>query len=240
MINFIIYDDVVNKDNIYKRFIAKFMGPQNYSYRFKLFQQYNKDSLESIKNLSGKTMFILAKNIDVDKSMDFAKDIRNNSFINNPIIICNDTIKTTKLNEISNILFINTNESLFSQLKQAFHYAYKIFNYDKSYVFKVDNEIYQIPFEQILYFEKNLNDNSTFLVTNENYFILNKSISSIDEDLKDECNFLKTHRSCIVNLDNIQSINFTTNVIKFNNCKTDLISRNKKKILKELFTLHSN
>ena len=118
-------------------------------------------------------------------------------------------------------------------------YAYKIFSHDKSYKFKIDNEIYQIPYEHILYFEKNLNDNSTFLVTNEHNYILNKSISSIDNDLKDECNFFKTHRSCIVNLDNIKSINFTTNIIKFNNCKTDLISRNKKKTLKELFTFHS-
>lgn len=235
MINFIVYEKSKSYQQIYKNIILRYIGPQYFSYRFRFCENYTRKSTEKYNNLDGEFIFLLATNDDFQKTLRFSKYLRK-TFLFDPMIIIKPNEENNILFNILPVSFVDKTLNIEKQLNSCLKYSFKVLNYHKSYKFKNNNEIFQIPFEQILYFEKNLNDNSTQLITTEDIYNINKSISKIETELEEEYNFFKTHRSCIVNLDNIKSINFTTNTINFSNCKINLISRNKKKALKEKFS----
>ena len=78
-----------------------------------------------------------------------------------------------------------------------------------------------------------MNNNDSTIVTKDNSkYIINKSINKLMEMFRDEKNFFKTHRSCIVNLDNITCFDIKRNIIKFKSSQINLVSRNRRKELK--------
>ncbi len=103
-----------------------------------------------------------------------------------------------------------------------------------SFNFIFNNVYYQISHNDILYFEKSLNNNFTTIITKTSSYKIKKSITKITNEFKNSNVFFKTHQSCIVNLKNIKKVDFTNNIIYFTNCKINLLSRDKKKELKEI------
>ncbi len=71
-------------------------------------------------------------------------------------------------------------------------------------------------------------------MTKESSIEIKRMIGVIENELSDDKRFYRTHRSCIVNIDNITSIELKDNIIKFGNKSTMLLSRDKKAGLKEL------
>ena len=99
-------------------------------------------------------------------------------------------------------------------------------------LFEKDHSIFKIKYKDIIYIERELNSKSCILFSTTGEFRITKSLSEIEATL--DGRFFRTHRSAIVNIDNIQEYNIRTNVITFyNGERTDLISRNKKKELKQ-------
>ena len=238
MINFIIYEANKAYQQIYKSIILQFIGPHFYSYRFRFFESFDKNSIKSFKNFDGEFVFILVISDDEAKTFNFARTLRNNKFWLDPIIIIGSEENLDELNTIIPVTYVDKAGNIETQLTKCLKSAYDVLEHHKSYKFKINSEIYQIPYEQILYFEKKLNDNTTRLVTTEDIHVLNKSISQIETELEDEYNFCKSHQSCIVNLDNVIHIDFAKNTIYFDKCDIDLISRNQKKVLKARFEIY--
>ena len=127
--------------------------------------------------------------------------------------------------------FISKREDLKKSLYDALIIALKINSSKECFCFTIKSEIYQIPYDDILYIEKSLNNNSSILVTTKNKYVFRKTISKLEKELNND--FVKTHRSCIVNTKNITKIDFENNLIYFNDKYINLLSRNNKKILKE-------
>ncbi len=109
----------------------------------------------------------------------------------------------------------------------------------KNFSFIFNNIFYQISYDDILYFEKNLNDNYTTIITKNSSYKIKKSITKLSEEFRDNSFFFKTHQSCIINLKNVKKVDFTQNIIYFINCKITLLSREKKKSLKEVLKDYS-
>lgn len=239
MINFIIYEDNKKWQQEYKNSILKIIGQNNLKYNILAIKKYDKTIKEKLNNLIGKKIYLLDLEVPGKSGLDFAREIRNNGDWQSPIIIITSHERFKNEGYTSKILMLdfiiktkNTNKLLHDSL----NIALKINNTIESFNFTFNNEYYQIPYNDIFYFEKNLNNNYTTIVTKTNLYKIKESISKLSIKFNELPFFYKTHQSCIVNLNNIEKVDFTNNLIYFHNCEINLLSRDKKKAFKELLT----
>lgn len=235
MINFIIYEDDKITQKEYSEVINKFMMNKDVQYQITKINFYNNTTMSLIKSLEGKKIFVIDIEVPGKSGLEFAREIRNNKDWTNPIIICTSHKELKNTGFASRLLmldFISKDEHILNNLEESIEVAFEILNCHKSYNFRYNGEYYQIPYESILYIEKNLNDNYATLFTKRSSYTIKDSIINIFSLLNDE-RFLKCSRSCIVNTDNILSIDFINNTIDFGGTSTDLVSREGKKALKE-------
>lgn len=236
MINFIIYEDKTKWQEYYKNTILKIIGSKNDKYQIIVIDRYTKNISNKINSLLGKKIFLLDLEVPGKLGLDFAREIRESGDWQSPIIIITSHESFKNEGYTSKILmldFITKNENIVKNLTEALNIALKINTTIDSFNFTYNNEYYQIPYNNILFFEKDLNNNYTLIVTEKETYKIKESITKIDDILKDTSCFYKTHRSCIVNLNKIRKVDFNENYIYFNKYKTDLLSRDKKKSLKE-------
>ena len=87
----------------------------------------------------------------------------------------------------------------------------------------------------MIYIEKELKSKKSIIITKYGKFHLFKSLNELEEELDNR--FFRSHQSAIVNLDNVERIDFENNVIIFNNDFTcSLLSRSAKKEIKKKHT----
>ena len=236
MINFIIYEDNHKWQEKYHAAILKIIGNKKDKYHILNIDKYTPQFITTIHNLIGKKIYLLDLEVPGKSGLDLAREIRANNDWSSPIIIITQHDKFKNEGFTSKILmldFITKNENIDTNLLTSLNIAYHISCHTKSYKFSYNNELYQIPYEDILYFEKDLNQNYTNIITKNMNFKIKQSISAIEQKLINIPEFYKTHRSCIVNLNNIIKISWKYNTIYFINHQISLISRDRKKYLKD-------
>ena len=222
MIEFIIYEEETSLNN-YKYLIFNILGCREDEFKVK---NYN----NKIK-FDGNKIFILdSQNFKTIERI--SKKIRSSNDWESQIIVIGKKNESLEHNKLLILDFIEEDNNFEINLKKALYTAYKILTIKKSYNFLFDGQIYNIPYKDILYFEKNNNQNYCDLYTKNNKYIVKSTIKDIEAEL-DSFYFMKTHRSCIVNVDNITSFNYTDNIIEFNDKKIYLVTREKKTFLKE-------
>ena len=235
LLNFILYEQTKKFQEYTKQMISTRFCQSNDKYQIIVVSKYTREIQEKINNLVGKNIYIL--DMDTIKSgLELAKKIRTNGDWTSSIIL------TTKKEELKNKAFdspilaiavVKKDKTFFDNMKKALSIALKIQSHHKSFNFVYNNELYQIPHNDILYFEKDLNHNYTSIITKNLVYKIKESIKSIENKLDNPHYFFKTHQSCIVNLKNIKKVNFNQNIIYFKNKEINLLSRYKKKELKE-------
>lgn len=236
MINYIICLDNKNEVQLYKKIIHKLMNSMNLIYKIYFFSSFEVKSNQSIfKNICGKKIYIFDSNIDM---LAYAKNIRNLGDVNSQIIVILNKEIDKNFNLIRNrklysldIIFKDNN--FINTLEIYLDVDISILNRDKTLCFKYNNEIFHILYNDIYYIEKNLHNNDSTIVTKDNEYIINFSINRLMEVLEKDYRFFKSHRSCIVNLDNIVSFDISNKTIKFKDTEINLVSRDKKRELKE-------
>jgi len=98
-----------------------------------------------------------------------------------------------------------------------------------------DKLLYRIPYSDIYYIEKELKGKKSIIITKYGKFHLFKSLSELEEEL--DSRFFRSHQSAIINIDNVEKIDFEKNLIIFTeDIMCFLISRRFKKFLRKLFT----
>lgn len=243
VINFIIYEDDITAINLYESIIHEFIGGKKDGYKIVSFNRYDNNLFSKINNLFGKKIYILDVHVPGKNGLDFARDIRASGDWLSQIIIISEFEKYRKDAFTSKMLtldFISKDNNIINNLKDTLNIAYKITNTHKAYTFQYNGELYHIPYHDILYFEKDLNDNYSFIITEKGNYKIKESITSIEKKLKNDLRFFKTHRSCIINIHNVRLLELSTNQIYFTgNKNTSLLSRDKKKLLKEKLTSSS-
>lgn len=239
MLNFIIYEDCKKMIEIYKKVIDEFVGKRKDGYHTLIFSQFDKDTKKKIKEIDGRKIFLLDIEVPGKSGIDLAREIRRSGDWISQIIIIS-AFERFKYDVFSAKLlaldFISKGENISSRLKESLVCAYDIATTYRSFSFQFEGDIYHVPYQDILYFAKDLNDNYTSIVTNNHTFKVKKSISEIEKLLHHDLRFFKTHQSCIVNLHRIVSVDMASSIIHFEKANTPLLARNKKKELKERLT----
>lgn len=224
MIDFILYetDEIVNskiRTSIYKFFGAKEDEFKIYSY-------------ESYNDKSEKDKIYILSSLKFEKLITIAAEIRNNGDFTSPIIIISDISKKALNNDLLILSYIDRNKDINNKLTKSLEKAYDILINYETFNFVFNRIIYRIPLKDILYIEKENNSNRSIIHTSNNIYKTNCTIKEIEKCIR--CiKFMKVHRSCIVNLDKVIKYDFCNNILYFKNTKTDLISREKRPILKE-------
>ena len=225
MINFVIYEKRVDLHKIYELIIFNLLGSRRE--KFKIFE------FEDLDNINyGKNIYILGS-YDQKELIALSKNIRINDWNSQIILISNFNTKNKDIlnNKLLILDYIDDNEFSSEELKESLLTAYKILSQNRTLNFTSGSEIYRIPYFDILFIEKGNNQNHCVLNTKNGKIIIKDTINNLEEIL-DPAIFLKIHRSCIINIYSVIHYDFNKNILYFINNKTDMISRDKRQILK--------
>lgn len=234
--NFIIYEDEKEFVKKYRDVIHKLIGPSNFNYKIIEINEYNEESKQILEKIEGNKIYLLDIEVNGKNGLELARRIRNKGDWISPIIIITSHEEFKQVGYTAKILmldFITKSIDLEKELYGTLTIAMEINNSNKMLRFTTNGELYSIPYPDILYIEKNLNDNTSNIVTKNKVYNIRKSIVELEKKLSDDISFIKTHRSCIINLNNVKHVDFENNIIMFNKRETNLLSRAHKKYLKE-------
>lgn len=234
--NFVIYEDEKEYAEKYKSVICKMMGPSNLNYKIIEISEYNEDAIVKFEKIDGNRIYILDVEVPGKNGIELARKVRKSGDWTSPIIIVTSHEEFKNVGYTGKILmlnFISKNNNLEKDLQETLDVALEINMSSKSLCYTNKGELYQIAYQDILYIEKSLNDNTCYVVTKNNIYTVRKTIKELEKQFSEDRNFVKTHRSCIVNLKNIKYIDFENNKIVFVNKEIDLLSRSNRKLLKE-------
>ena len=244
MINFIIYEDEEYFYKLYKNVIHKFMGPSDDHYKIYHFKEYSDELMDFIRNLTGQNVYILDIEVKGKSGLDLAREIRKyKRTMNDQIIIATahqDLVENAYHKKILMVDFISKFDSLEERLILCFREIYETFNENRVLSYKQDGEIIRIPYNEILFIEKDKYEDCLYIETDDNRFKYKGNIAKIERIIKGDKRFFKSHRSCIVNVYKITKLNTSIPVIWFKDKYTNCLSRDKKKELEELCLLDYN
>ena len=169
----------------------------------------------------------------INNSLDMATRIREMGDWISHIILIDNSGDYGYTENLLRLEIVKTIEDLRDMLISSIEVMKKIEFSNKSICFYYKGESHLIPYDSILYIEKNINDNSSLIVTEKEEICITKSITSIYDSV-DKNIFYKSHRSCLININKVKSIKYDKGIISFGKRKTDLLSRSKKRGLKEV------
>ena len=237
MINFIIYEDDNEWIKQYQKITHRFMGKNDNLYKIHKYTSYSDTMLEEIKQLNGQNIYLLDIEVKGKSGLDLAREIRNfKRTMNDQIIIITahqDLVYNAFHQKLLMVDFISKFDDLDSKLLACFREIYEIFNSNKCLSFKQDGEIVRIPYDDILFVEKNTVEDYLVIETDHGEVKFKCNIAKLEKMLSDDARFFKTHRSCIVNTFKITKLNSSLPVIYFGNKYTTCLSRDRRKDLEE-------
>ena len=237
MINFIIYEGDKQYISLYEDIIHKFMAISNNSYKIYKFTKYSEQILDNIKHLMGYNIYILDIEVKGKSGLDLAREIRlMTDFANNQIILVTshtDLVSNAYHRKLLMLDFLSKYDDLENNLLTCFKESCMLFSRNKSLSIKCEGEILRIPHNDILYIEKNKNDNYICIHTESSEYMYKSNISDMESHLKRDVCFLRSHRSAIVNVNKITKIDTVNNVIYFKSKRTNYLSRDRKKDLEK-------
>ena len=228
MVNFIIYEKNKKIRGQYELIILNFVGMREE--RFRVFDYFDFNRFNSTNNI------YIISNPNIKYAIKIATSIRDKSDWKSQIIVISKLDHSNLkllMNKLLVLDYIDVNGDYCNSLKEDLYIAYNILIKNKTLNFSFNSEINKIKYSNILYIEKMNNQNCCIIHTIDNNYIIKDTITNLEKKL-DSTFFMKTHRSCIINLYNIEQYNYYENIISFiNGDQIDLISRDKKQILKE-------
>lgn len=241
MINFVIYEDEEYFSNLYKKEIHKFMCNGNDQYKIYEFSKYDEDIIKIIKSLAGQNVYILDIEVEGKSGLDLAREIRSfRKTMNDQIIIATahlDLIQNAYHKKIMMVDFVSKFDDLEENLLSCFRDIYETFNSNSILSFKQEGEIIRIPYNDILFIEKDKTEDCLFIETENAHFKYRGNITQLENILQNDKRFYKTHRSCIVNTFKITKIISSIPVIYFKDKFTNSLARDKRKELEEICML---
>lgn len=237
MFNFIVYEDEEKFREKYHYIILKFIGDSNLAYKIIDISKYTKEEAERIKNLSGNNIYILDIEVPGKSGLDLAREIRHNGDWKSQIIIVTSHDDLKNFDYQSSMLmlaFITKFYDLERGLYKAISRAHMILTTNKIINFEKNSQIYNIPIDNVLYFEKLEEETYASVVTKDNSYLTDKTLKKWESELQGDPRFIRTFRNYIVNAYNIRKIDIDKEEIYFENNKKALVSRTYKKIVKEI------
>lgn len=242
MLNIIICQNSSQYMNKIVGIINQFLGNYDMDYRIHKFYKSSDLLYGIIDNKCLKKIYIIDYNVEKSSWLDISLKIRESDW--NSIIIFTTTSNNKSYDDIfyhrlMALDFISINQECEKRLAEGIRLALKILYRDKTFVFKYNYMLYQIPYNTICYIEKEpLLKRCIIHTLNDEYYVVD-SIGKLA--IKLGPGFYRTHQSCIVNIGNIRMIDLCTNTIIFRNgISTNLLSDRKKKEIKDSIGIYLN
>ena len=227
MINFIVCDNEKPIIDSVKSIIAKVMFKTNIDYKIYSFEDYNSEFSKILKSDLENKIYILDIEVGKKSGLDIAKLIRKNDW-NSIILILTAHYELEFLAYKSKILlfdFISKFDLYDKKMYNAISLCVKNKLNNEKLIIKINRKIEQINFNDIIYITYDSFNRKSKIMTKSREYEVNDSLKEIHKKLKG--NFIYTHRACIVNMNNVKTIDPKEKVITFNNNKTiNLLSRN--------------
>lgn len=236
MINFIIYEDEEIFRDKYFSIIDKFIGESKLAHEIIELKSYSEKELKKLEKINGNKIYILDIEVPGKSGLDFAREIRNSGDWNSQIIIVtsHDNLKNFDYqSQLLMLAFISKFYTLEAKLLEAIKIAYKILTSRESIEFSKGSKIFRVPKDEILFIEKDFDEQQCFSVEKEDRELTNKTLIQWKKELEDDPRFERTHRNYIVNVHNIRAVDYEKGEIYFENNNTALLSRNYKANLKK-------
>ena len=236
MLKFIIYEDDEEYVNGYTEVINKMMINYNYDYRILKFSKLTKKLKDEIANNSNEKIYILHVEMPDMSGLELASKIRNNDWKS---IIMFSTGYSQYKNDVFcmrlyALNYIVKNYDYKTTLMETLNDALKALRKNDLLIYTFIYVVYRIPVKDIIYIEKAALGKKNYIVTLDGgEYEIAGSMNSLQERLGDR--FYRSHKSCLVNLDNIKSINYSENTITFiNDEEIDLLSVRCKRGIKQV------
>jgi len=232
MLDIVVYED--NKKFLQKNVSSINLALADYDIDYRIHKckcSYELDSL--INNKEGKKIYILGAEVNEVSGLEVATKIREYDWDSIIIITTeDDKYKSDVFYTRMMVLdFISKDNDYDNRLIDDIRLAISIIDKQRVFTFKYNRIIYRIPYNQICYIEKEPTVKRCIIHTVNGEYSISSSINGILSQLNDD--FCRTHQSCIVNLNNIERIDLSTNVIIFKNGdKTDMLTAKMKREVK--------
>lgn len=227
MINFIVCDDEVAITDSVKNIITKIMFKNNLEYKIHVFNSYNETFNKIISSDIENKIYILDIKVGKKSGLNIATKIRNKDW-NSIIVILTSHYELEYLAYKSRILildFISKFDLYEKKMEDTINLCISKKVENDKLIVKINRKIEQIEFSNILYIVYDGNIRKTIIYTKSKEYEVNETLKDIKSHLKGK--FMYTHRACIVNMNNVKTIDKKNKIITFINGDTiDLLSRN--------------
>jgi len=235
MINVLVCDDEKVITESVRNIITKIMFKTNVDYKIYTFNEYNQEFLRTIKSDIENKIYILDIEVGKSSGLDVAKLIRKTDW-SSIILILTAHYELEFLAYKSKILlfdFISKFDLYDKKMEDAITLCVNNKLDDKKLIVKINRKIEQINFSNILYITYDSYSRKLRIITKTREYEINETLKEIFQKLKG--NFIYTHRPCIVNINNVKTIDTKNRLITFvDGTTTQLLSRNYIKEVKNL------
>lgn len=235
MITFVVYDDSEKFRKNVVMSIDKVMMDNEIEYKIEEYSKYNEQLKKNIESNMSSKIYIL--DIEVDNSisgLDLARKIREKDWNSIIIMVTSHSELTYEALKAQIMLldFISKYDNCKQNLEETIKMAVSKIDNKKIVVVEISNISHRIYLDDIVYVEKDTVDRKCIIKTTYNEVIVNKTMNEMIELLDNR--FFLSHRSCLINLDKIKAVDWTKNIMYFEDgiC-SELLSRDKKKELKK-------
>jgi len=240
MVKFITITSGKDSREQYEKIINKVMMKLDLYYELKQYEKEGKGLINICKENCGTNIFIIenSEEISAERIVNLIK--KEYKMVAAFIVV----IGSEKETRLERLVFdhsflidvIRKNNDIEINLENDIKRILDILDAKKQVLNVVNDKLlYRIPYGDIYYIEKELKGKKSIIITKYGKFHLFKSLSELEEEL--DGRFFRSHQSAIINIDNVNVVDFENNLIIFNDdISCSLISRRFKKFLRKIFT----
>lgn len=241
MIRFIACDDTEEALDKAAKAIQRVMMSYDFDYKISKFTKYDEELHNLIKSKSEQKVYILDVQMPKVSGLEIASEIRDSGDWDSMIIFvsahpeCKDDIFFSRLMALD---FISKFFDYKERLEKSLLKVLEIYDKKTVLIFTFDYTTYRVPINKILYIEKVTDEHKCIIATeNGKKYEVTSTLKDLANKLND--NFYQTHKKCIVNVKNIDEVDYITNTITFDNkMQTKLLSDRNRKGLKAYLETH--
>ncbi len=233
MIKFIVCEDNITMLESNCRIVNRLMMENNYDYTIDKFTDYN-DEFKELMNSPGSKIYILDIELPTKSGIDIAREIRETD--TDSIIIISSVYEslTNRVfkNKLMILAFISKFDHHDEELESMIRVALEHFGKRKILKFEINSIEHFVRPKDILYITTDTHNRKIVIRTAEETFTISGKLSDIESILGKS--FIRSHKSCIVNMENVTSVNFRDGIITFRNKEEiNYLSRTYKKDIRE-------
>ena len=234
MLKFIVYEDSLKYIEEYTDIINKIMINKNYDYRILKFSRFTSELKKEMYSVGDEKIFLLDIQTPDVSGIEIAAKIREVDWESIIIFITNYSQYKNEIfaKRLSVLDYITKDSNFKDTLTETINVALKALGREDILVYTFNHITYRVPIKSIAYIEKaNVGKKNYIITLNGEEYEIAGTIKDLQTKLGKR--FFRSHNSCLVNLDNIKTINYGEKTITFiNDEEIELLSVRSKKGLK--------